>query len=154
MKDKQYRAGMPAVPDRIRKLPVERGYPVPWFVATIDGKFDFRVMDHSKMIDAITQRLCWICGEKLGASLAFTIGSMGVVNRTIGEPPSHRECAEFAIKACPFLNQTEMKRNESRLEEMHEKHDLYTSETGLKRQPNAICLWITKWYKPFYPDPV
>jgi hypothetical protein len=29
---KQYRPDMPEVPDRIRALPVQNGYPVPWFL--------------------------------------------------------------------------------------------------------------------------
>lgn len=150
----RYRAGLPAIPERLKKLPVDaRGYPVPWFVAEIDGKFDFRVMDGAKLYEAIAARLCWVCGEKLGVSLAFTIGPMCALNRTIAEPPSHRECAEFAIKACPFLNQTELKRNEAGMDTLVAEKGCKLSENGLKRQPGAICLWMTRTYRPFYAVP-
>jgi hypothetical protein len=141
---KQYRDGLPPMPERIAKLPVERGYPVPWFVDMVDGHYDFRIMDGRKIIPAVTQHLCWICGERLGASLAFTIGPMCAINRTISEPPSHRECAEWSIKACPFLTQQELKRNTANMPE----GVVGAADCGIKRQPGVICLWITKSYTP------
>ena len=36
------------------------------------------------------------------------------MNRTSAEPPSHRDCAEFAVKACPFLTQRELTRRKPR----------------------------------------
>jgi hypothetical protein len=81
----------------------------------------------------------------LGGYKAFTIGPMCAINRTISEPPSHRECAEFAIRACPFLNQRESRRNAANL-----PHDLGLSEPagfGIDRQPGVSLLWITKSYR-------
>lgn len=143
--EKQYRDGLPEMPERILKLPIERGYPVPWFVCKIDGHYDFRVIDASKFTPAVKQKLCWICGEKLGTALAFSIGPMCAINRTISEPPSHRECAEFSIKACPFLTQQQVKRNEVNLPEGYQD----SAGIGIKRQPGVICLWLTKSYQPF-----
>lgn len=140
-----YREGLPPMPERIKKLPVERGYPVPWFVAEVDGHYDFRVVDARKFKPALEQKLCWICGEPLGTALAFTIGPMCAINRTISEPPSHRECAEFSIKACPFLTQQQLKRNEANIPEGVTD----AAGIGLKRQPGAVCLWITKSFRPF-----
>lgn len=141
----EYREGLPPIPARLRYLPVERGFPVPWFVAKVDGKFDFRISDAGKWKRAVDLHLCWICGEKLGRNLAFTIGPMCALNRTISEPPAHRECAEFSIKACPFLNQTEARRRTNDLpEEVREPAGI-----GLKRQPGAVCLWMTDSYKLF-----
>lgn len=136
---------MPPVPERIQKLPVQMGYPVPWFVAEIDGKYDFRVVDPRKMPIAVHSRVCWICGQKLGNSLAFTIGPMCAINRVISEPPSHRECAEFAMKACPFLNQSQVKRNTKKI------GTEVSPAAGhhIERQPGVMCLWITKTYEPF-----
>jgi hypothetical protein len=81
---------LPDLPLRIQKLSVERGYPVPWFVAKIGDHYDFRVVDAAKFKPAIEKQLCWVCGQKLGSMLAFTIGPMCAINRTISEPPSHR----------------------------------------------------------------
>jgi hypothetical protein len=133
------------IPLRISRLPTLRGFPVPWFVAQIDGQYDFRVVDASKFKPAIEKHLCWICGQRLGTMLAFTIGPMCAINRTISEPPSHRECAEFSIKFCPFLNQTQTKRRETNLPEDVQE----PAGVGLKRQPGAVLLWLTKTYRPF-----
>lgn len=92
------------LPPRIAKLPTdERGYPVPYFVEWIDGKPDFRVMSSKNLARAVKYRRCWICGEELGRFLCFTIGPMCGVNRISSEPPSHYDCARFAVSACPFL---------------------------------------------------
>jgi len=67
------------------------------------------------------------------------------VHSTISEPPGHRECAEFAIRACPFLNQRERMRNAANL-----PHELGLSEpagVGIDRQPGVSLLWITKSYR-------
>lgn len=139
----KYRDGLPPIPKRLLTLPIERGYPVPWFVAEVDGHYDFRVVDARKFKPAIENKLCWICGQRLGTYLAFSIGPMCAINRTISEPPSHRECAEWSIKACPFLTQKEQERRTNNLpSDVRE-----AAGCGVKRQPNAVLLWITKSYK-------
>lgn len=141
-----YRADIPPVPPRLQSRPVERGYPVPWFVAEVEpGRYDFRVIDASKFEPAIKKKLCWVCGQKLGAYLAFTIGPMCAINRTISEPPSHRECAEWSIKACPFLTQRQEERRDSHLPEG-------VTEPGgiaITRQPGVVVLWVTRSYQEF-----
>src|SRR3954464_12191298 len=99
------------LPERIARLPVYEGWPVPWFVAQANGRPDFRVVDRQKFSKAIKERRCWICGDKLGHWLAFPIGPMCSITRTISEPPSHRECAEWSIRYCPFLSNPAMVRN-------------------------------------------
>jgi hypothetical protein len=141
----KYRNDLPEIPDRIKRLPVRRGYPVPWFVAEIHGEYDFRVADDLKLKQAIRQRLCWICGVRLGSMLCFPIGPMCAVNRINSEPPSHRECAEFAVKACPFLIQKEQ---QYRKENLPTDVPLMQSAGHMiERQPNVICLWLTKSYR-------
>jgi hypothetical protein len=104
------------IPDRIRNLPVdERGYPVPWFVDWIDGKPEFRAMDGRKFDRCINEKLCWVCGERLKKHVAFVIGPMCTITRTSAEPPSHLDCAEWSVKACPFLSKPQMKRREDDL---------------------------------------
>lgn len=139
------REGLPPLPARFKKLPVDhRGYPIPWFVADVDGKRDFRMADGAKRVRAVTQHLCWLCGEKLGRHLAFVIGPMCVVNRNTSEPPSHRECAEFALQACPFLTLPQAQYRGANLPE------------GLERPPMAIdgnpgvsALWICDRFQPY-----
>lgn len=138
-----YRDGLPHVPWRLRHRPIERGYPVPWFVCQVDGRYDFRIVDARKFQPAVERRLCWLCGLPLQSRLAFTIGPMCVINRTISEPPSHQSCAEFALIACPFLTQQEVRRRETDLPPDARP----PAGFGIMRQPGAACLWITKSYR-------
>ena len=112
-----------SMPDRIRRLRVSpEGWPVPWFVEWFkdgkpcedgDGVPDFRVVNPRKIVTAIKQHKCWVCGDgPLGIYKCFVIGPMCAVNRVISEPPSHRECAIYAARICPFLSKPNMVRNE------------------------------------------
>jgi hypothetical protein len=132
------------MPDRIKALPIDhRGFPVPWFVAWPDGKPDHRVIDSAKIWPAINQRRCWLCGQPLGSYLTFPIGPMGAITRTTSEPPSHRDCAEFAAKVWPFLTIPAKGRRDKNLP------DDATPPPGeyLTRNPGAIALWICKRYE-------
>jgi len=101
----------PDMPSRMRQLRRNKvGFPVPWFVGDIDGQPDFRFMDAPKLVQAIQEQLCFICGHKLnrnrehtGPKGTFVAGPMCLINRTSAEPPNHGDCAEWSAKACPFL---------------------------------------------------
>jgi ferredoxin len=132
------RPGLPKLPGRMFKnLIDERGYPIPYFVAIVNGAHDFRVMDGRKLAICVKEDRCWLCGDKLGRRRVFVIGPMCIVNRTSGEPPSHRDCAEFAAKACPFLTKPMAKRVERNLPEAAVEIGLM-----LKRNPGVCALWI------------
>src|SRR5262245_60746512 len=103
----------PNLPDRMRSLPIdERGYPVPWFVAYVDGKPEFRAMDRDKWREAVRMHLCWVCGQKLGSYVVFVLGPMCGITRTTSEPPCHIDCARWSAKNCPFLARPKMVRRE------------------------------------------
>lgn len=136
----------PNAPERIRDLPLDaRGYPVPWFVAWIDGRPDFRVIREGGIAQAHNKSLCWICGERRGRFGAFVIGPMCAVNRVSAEPPSHLSCATFAAEACPFLAQPKMKRNERDLPAEHEA----PAGEMIRRNPGVALVWVSRGYKPF-----
>jgi hypothetical protein len=146
------RPDLETLPPRLRKLPVDaRGYPVPWFVAWIDGPDgpetvpEFRAMDARKFRRAVMERLCWVCGEPLGRWLAFPIGPMCTITRTISEPPSHRECAEWSVRNCPFLAQPRMVR---RVDDLPEDIGA-PAGLAILRNPGVMCLWITRSYELF-----
>jgi hypothetical protein len=141
-------SGIP-IPDRIKALPVSpKGFPVPWFVAWANGVPDFRVIDTPKIAKAVKQRLCFTCGQPLGVNLAVTIGPMCAINRTISEPPSHRDCAVFSATACPFLSNPKTKRNTRDLPD-----DIQDAAGfGIKRNPGAIAVWITRDVRLFKVD--
>jgi len=131
------------MPARMRRLPIsDKGFPVPWFVEWVNGAPDFRVMSADKWARAVRVDLCWLCGQTLGRFKVFTAGPMCAVNRTSAEPPSHRECAEYAVKACPFLTRPRMRRNDHDLPD-HDK----PAGIMLERNPGVTLLWITHDYR-------
>jgi hypothetical protein len=143
----ELRRDLPPLPDYMNRLPIdERGYPVPWFVAWIEGKPDFRVVrninDVPAEVVAHKAQTCWLCGRRLGAYKSFVAGPMCAVNLTSGEPPSHLSCATFAVKACPFLARPKAKRREANMPD-----DGVWKEGGLERNPGVAMVWTTKSYE-------
>lgn len=135
-----------AMPDRFKRLPIsDKGFPIPYFVGEFDGKRDFRVVDPDHFVNCVKQRRCWLCGQTLGQYLCFVIGPMCSVNRVSSEPPSHRECSEYAVKACPFLSRPNMRRNEGGLPPI----ELGAAGNPIAHNPGATLIWVTKKYRPF-----
>lgn len=139
--------GLEPLTPRLEKLPFdERGYPVPWFVAKVDGKYDFRTADPAKWVQAVKFNLCWVCGGNMGSFKCFVIGPMCGVNRNTSEPPCHLDCAQWSSRNCPFLSNPNMIRNEK---------NLTGDNPGgimIKRNPGLTLLWNTKTYKPYKVD--
>lgn len=136
------------LPERIKALPVFRGYPVPWFVAYPngpDGEPEFRTADAKKWIAAVQQKRCWVCGQQLGAHLAFVLGPMCGITRTTSEPACHRECAEWSIHYCPFLTRPRMERREGNLPE----GTVDAPGCPLHRNPGVTLLWTTRSFTLF-----
>jgi hypothetical protein len=133
-------------PPRIACLPIDpqRGVPVPWFVAWIAGKPDFRVIGRNKMADAVNFRLCWVCGQERGANVSFVVGPMCAVNRTSAEPPAHRDCAIYSAKYCPFLTKPHMHRREANMPE-----GTVVSGEMIRRNPGIALVWSTRDWRPF-----
>jgi hypothetical protein len=138
------RTGLPRLPDRWRWLPIEeRGYPVPYFVAYVDGRPDFRVMDAAKFARCINLNLCWLCGDKLGRYRTFVIGPMCALNRTTAEPPCHTDCAEYAARTCPFLTLPKAARREANLP----VGGMKPAGEMLLRNPGVTLLWTCQGYR-------
>lgn len=134
-------------PDRIARLPLDhRGYPVPWFVALVDGQPDHRIVDNAKFPPAVKEQRCWICGDKLGRFLTFALGPMCTITRTVAEPPSHLECMRYAVQACPFLARPHAHRRDAQLP------DGFQEAAGLpiQRNPGVVALWTTRGFRPFF----
>lgn len=134
------------MPDRIAALPRNaKGFPIPYFAEEVNGERDFRVVSAVKMAHAVRNDLCWVCGERLGKFKAFVIGPMCGINRTISDPPSHRDYAIFSARNCPFLSNPLASRRTSNLPENGQD----AARFGIKRNPGAVGVWITQSYKPF-----
>lgn len=135
------------MPGRFKGLPVSsRGFPVPWFVAHINGDWDFRIIGPHKIRDAVRRRLCWLCGQTLGQYMAFTIGPMCSINRVSSEPPSHRDCAEYAVRACPFLSKPNMRRDDNGLPGIENSSP---GGIAVAHNPGATAIWVTRSYSVF-----
>lgn len=138
-----HRENLPPMPAHIARLPLDdRGYPVPFFVQWIDGKPDFRLMDGAKLVRAVKEKRCWICGGQLtGRYVTFCVGPMCIVNLISAEPPSHLDCATFAVQACPFLVLPKAQRREA---------DLPATRTVaghmISRNPGVTAAWTTTRY--------
>ena len=136
---------LPEPPARVARLPKdERGYPVPAFIEWIDGKPDFRYARAEFRQRAFERGLCWVCGEPMGVHRVYAIGPMCVVNRVTSEPASHRDCAEYSVKACPFLVRPRMRRIPLKEDEPRNAAGLM-----LERNPGCTCLYETSEAKPF-----
>jgi hypothetical protein len=146
------RKELPPLPDHMKRLPVDdRGYVCPWFITWLDRDGEptridservtpeFRIMDEQRLVEAVKYNLCWVCGQKLGAYKAFTIGPMCMVNRINAEPPSHLDCAIFSATGCPFLTKPHARRRDNKLPE-----EVETTGAMLRRQPGVACVWVCK----------
>ncbi len=118
----------------------KHGRPIPWFVLRdADGTPDHRVAAQNPAV-AYSKKICWLCGLPLGKEAAFVMGPMSVINRCAPEPPSHRECATYAAKACPFLSHPEMRRRPTGIDEYMDH------VPGLPKlhNPGVIAVWFAK----------
>jgi hypothetical protein len=136
-----------STPTRIARLPLDRhGRPIPWFVhREEDGTPDFRVIRRGGLADAVRFELCWVCGQPRGRWAAFVIGPMCAINRVSAEPPSHRECAIFSARACPFLTTPGMRRRERGLPEDHAD----AAGNAIKRNPGVALVWSSRSWSVF-----
>lgn len=132
------------MPTRMAHLPrTPAGLPIPWFVAWHGGRYDFRVVDARKIVPAVKHRLCWLCGQQIGRMMCFVVGPMCVVNRVSSEPPMHRDCAEYALRACPFLTQPSRERREGGgLMPV----DPQMAGIAILRNPGVSVLYVTRDY--------
>ncbi len=143
------RPELEALPYHMSRLPIDdRGYPVPWFVAWVDGKPEFRAADTEKWRSAVKHRRCWVCGDILGANLAFVLGPMCAITRTTAEPPCHTNCARWSARNCPFLNASMTRRRE---DDVINNESLQETASGraIARCPGVALVWMTHHYSLF-----
>lgn len=130
------------IPPRMAHRPINRrGFPVPWFVTEKDasGDWDFVNVHPLRVVEAVSRGVCFLCGERLGKYVAFVIGPMCSINRVSAEPPVHRECAEYAVRACPFLVNPNTRRNEKAAR----GDGSTTPGIMIQHNPGVNLIWIT-----------
>ncbi len=139
----------PDLPARMASLPVDhRGFPVPWFVAWVDGEPQFPVADAEKIGIAIRHKKCWVCGGTLGQYGSYVVGPMCAVNRTSSEPPSHLDCAQFSARNCPFMTRPRMKRVGRENMPMGVQNP---AGDMIERNPGVALVWTSRNGKPWKP---
>lgn len=132
------------MPGRIATLKQDKaGHPIPWFVAWIDGKPDFRVVRRGGIETALARKLCFICGVPFlrQERRAFVIGPMCAINRVAPEPPAHKDCAVYSAMNCPWLATPSMKRRERGLPEDH----MAPAGVAILRNPGVALVWVTDY---------
>ena len=148
------------IPTYLRTRPTWGGYIVPYFVSWFKGdqivdertpgaKPDFKVVDMRRAAICRQRKMCWICGKQLGAYKWFVFGPSSAIARKAAEPPSHRECAHYAVQTCPYMltpgremhTPDKLRPDEYVFTELDEKH------------PNVCILWATRGYELIPVDP-
>ena len=98
------------MPKRMRRLPLtEQGFPTLFFAPVKNGQAIIRSVDVEKFRRCIEQRLCWLCGEPLDRLMTFVVSVTNAYTKVTLEPPCHHECAVYAMRACPFITNPNMR---------------------------------------------
>ncbi len=92
------------IPEFLAHLKTYGGYPVPFTQLWASGAPDFRAVDIEHCARCLRDRLCAICGRRLGEYCYFIGGPLSKKNRLFVDPAMHKQCAEFASRVCPFLS--------------------------------------------------
>ncbi|GLH30150.1 hypothetical protein WSS15_28000 [Acetobacter pasteurianus] len=92
------------IPSRMLNLRrLNSGLPIPKFATWEGDKPNLTVMNRDFFGTALRNKLCWICGQKMGRFASFVGGPKSTASKCFVEPPMHRDCAEFAMQVCPYL---------------------------------------------------
>jgi hypothetical protein len=127
------------MPPAVAALPRDaRGIPVPAFVYRADDwqpgqPLDLRILDTDAALTMMKVRCCGVCGGPCGYRLWFIGGPMCLYNR-IFETPTHRECAEYAMLACPHLNNSRHEYSTRPVADIHTHGDVNLIKTRPKYQ--------------------
>jgi hypothetical protein len=136
------------IPRRMRHLPCdERGFVVPWFACHDDtGRPHISLRDDEKWWEAVRRDRCWLCGQPLAVFKAFVATPSNVVMRVVFEPPSHLDCAEYAMRVCPYLSNPAIRRMQHA--ERHVDQDWLVRHAGQRPAPNpgVFAVWVTRSY--------
>ena len=139
------------IPDRLARRPRDkRGYPIPYAVMVdSNGVPDFRVTDIEKWVFAVQHKRCGLCGEPLGARMAFVGGPKCHKYRVFTDLPMHRDCAEYALRVCPYLALPRAT-HALHYQTGQQKGDytLRVTESASTEKPDRFVLGIAKSYTP------
>jgi hypothetical protein len=134
------------MPPAMARLPRDRrGYPVPFMVLQAednDGEPALAVLDPRRVVRALHNRLCAICGQALDYWIAFIGGDLCLKNRLFGLP-MHEDCARFSMRVCPHLSNPRAKYRPPPT-----GAEVRVSPLVSDSRPSEMFLVITRRYKP------
>lgn len=147
------------LPKYMRGRPSFGGYVVPYFVGwflgdkqvderTPGAKPDFKVTDLRRANICRQRNVCWICGKQLGSYKWFVFGPSSALGRQSTEPPSHRDCAHYAVATCPYM--LNAGRSLAPITKLRPNDYVFDIE---EQHPGVIVLWATKGYDLVPVDP-
>lgn len=138
------------VPERIaRNCKLDpRGFPVTYvtFIHPQTREPDFRIVNETRVRLCVAHRLCGICGEEIGRTVAFVGGPESVANRVFSDPPMHEECARYALTVCPFLASPRGRHRPIGADETGGVEVAKNPLTGTER-PEKIALYLARSYE-------
>jgi hypothetical protein len=102
-----------------------RGMPVPFVVLKDQaGKHHFKINDTEKTVQCMMGGLCTICGQKMSVHDRWLVGGIASAFDKRGfyiDHPVHQECAEYALKVCPYLASRNYDTNKTDLDKLQDK---------------------------------
>jgi hypothetical protein len=91
------------IPIFLSHLKIYNGFPVPFIQLWAGSKPDFRAVNIEHCARCLRDKLCAICGRRLGEYCYFIGGPLSKKDRLFVDPAMHKHCAEFTFKVCPFV---------------------------------------------------
>src|SRR5258708_16723809 len=92
------------IPEFLAHLKTHGGYPVPFTQLWAYGKPDFRAVDMEHCARCLRDKLCSICGRRLGEYCYFIGGPTSKKKRPFLDPTVHTQYARVSPPPRPRLN--------------------------------------------------
>jgi hypothetical protein len=127
------------IPQFLAHLKTYGGYPIPFTQLCHVGTPDFRAVDSEHCARCLRDKLCAICGRRLGEYCYFIGGPLAKKNRLFVGPAMHKQCAEFASQTCPFLSGQKLEYSNRAAE--HE--DALLTKTPMAPRPDMMLIMRT-----------
>lgn len=102
------------VPEFLEHLPIQSGYPVPYFsFRERSGKYLIHILDTKKQMECLKKGICAVCGKPIKEKPGFLItGPQGLNNRVCTDTFMHEQCARYSLEICPHMHFWKTERRE------------------------------------------
>lgn len=134
------------IPQKMRHLPLWRGFPITHVTMINNGEPDFRTLHAGRVLQCMKTRCCGICGDDIETTewCAFIGGEKSMSNRVFVDPAMHRDCAYYAAQVCPFLAGTRRQYSETTKTEQLGQFELLIRMD--QDRPQRLGLMLAKRY--------